>query len=169
MSQVPVFWSSISYITFHAVEVTPEILPTLGSHFRSKNTQGPRKILRNKYLPQGNFFIHSWVPPRKAECTFHYFRKLQLTETELGLSHVCQGGVQRKQFSVSTFPGFPQNLGAQCKAVIQGEWHLCDSSWVHILPGLPYPFQGLGPRIQSYQWHCLQYFSSPLPSTIAGS
>lgn len=43
MSQIPVFWPSISYITVHAVEVTPEILPILRSHFRSKNTQGKEK------------------------------------------------------------------------------------------------------------------------------
>lgn len=114
---------------------------------KQKYTRAKKKSSGINISLKAIFFIHCWVPPGKAEWTFHYFRKLQLTETELGLSHVCQGGVQRKQFLISSFPGFPQNPGAQCKAVIQGEWHICDLSRVHILPGLPCPFQGVGPRI----------------------
>lgn len=146
--------SGSSFLTFHQLHYISccvgdprNTANTRVTFQEQKNTQGPRKILRNKYLPQGNFFIHSWVPTGKAEYTFHYFRKFQLTQTELGLSHVCQVDVQKKLFSVPFFPGFPQNWGAQCKAVIQGEWHMCDFFWVHILTGLPYPFQGLGPRI----------------------
>lgn len=43
ISQVPVFCSSISHITVIAVEVTQEMLPTVGSDFSSKNAQGQEK------------------------------------------------------------------------------------------------------------------------------
>lgn len=69
------------------------------------------------------------------------FQKIAADRNRTGPLTCMAGQCAKEKISVSFLPGFPQNLGAQSESVIQGKWHTCDFSWIHTLPGLPYPFQ----------------------------